>query len=490
MKQEPSTESINPFADDEANIAIRHLYGELVWLKVYDFPFWPAIVLHPQWLSESLTVNLKLNKKKTQNRLVAQFFDDVNSSQVVGLKNICYPFEDYYNDYKSNKAINASFIKRAKKESELTRLQRCQARYPTMTESDLLRPDYCIVCNKPIDDLDPADIRINRGAPGVQQNETHFQQKSYFRCTNPQCLSVYHKQCVPNCVWNGRCGVCKPETTSERRRSISSAPVESESKPPPKRHESRRDENEESKGLKRLPFRSTRTAVPREMIDDESSKPSPKKRRVQSKQKTESQGKIGASKGSELVFDRINGEKAMQLLNQLLKDLYEDGMKEEVPILVNIKNCLRSVIAWFSTFSESERCIICEFVMLLKNHNVSAVREFADRLHSLLEKKLHRHFGEVTFESLVRREVRDGKRDEKRMAKVEALKTVLSNPEDILLCQIIEERAFQRDEKMGETYEQLLRQVIEKLKVENSRKSVQMGELLICELEKACMMSL
>ena len=59
---------------------IEDRYGELVWLKVYDFPFWPAIVLHPQWLSESLTVNLKLNKKKTQNRLVAQFFDDVNSS--------------------------------------------------------------------------------------------------------------------------------------------------------------------------------------------------------------------------------------------------------------------------------------------------------------------------------------------------------------------------------------------------------------------------
>ena len=81
------------------------------------------------------------------------------------------------------------------------------------------------------------------------------------------------------------------------------------------------------------------------MIDDESSKPSPKKRRVQSKQKTEAHGKIGASKGSDVVFDRINGEKAMQLLKQLLKDLYEDGMKEEVPILVNIKNCLRSVIA-------------------------------------------------------------------------------------------------------------------------------------------------
>ena len=43
------------------------------------------------------------------------------------------------------------------------------------------------------------------------------------------------------------------------------------------------------------------------------------------------------------------------------------------------------------------------------SHSVSAVREFADRLHSLLEKKLHRHFGEVTFESLVRREVRGEK---------------------------------------------------------------------------------
>ena len=42
----------------------------------------------------------------------------------------------------------------------------------------------------------------------------------------------------------------------------------------------------------------------------------------------------------------------------------------------------------------------------MMSHSVSGVREFADRLHSLLEKKLHRHFGEVTFESLVRRDVK------------------------------------------------------------------------------------
>ena len=52
----------------------------MVWLKIFDYPFWPAIVLHPQWLSPSLSSMLKLNKKKTQNRLIAQFFDDRDSS--------------------------------------------------------------------------------------------------------------------------------------------------------------------------------------------------------------------------------------------------------------------------------------------------------------------------------------------------------------------------------------------------------------------------
>ena len=35
-------------------------------------------------------------------------------SQVVGLKNICYPFEPFYEEYKQNKTINPAYIERAK----------------------------------------------------------------------------------------------------------------------------------------------------------------------------------------------------------------------------------------------------------------------------------------------------------------------------------------------------------------------------------------
>lgn len=36
------------------------------------------------------------------------------ASQVVGLKNICYPFEPFYEEYKQNKTINPAYIERAK----------------------------------------------------------------------------------------------------------------------------------------------------------------------------------------------------------------------------------------------------------------------------------------------------------------------------------------------------------------------------------------
>ena len=45
------------------------------------------------------------------------------------------------------------------------------------------------MCNKPIEDLDSMDIRIVRGNTGIENGEEHYQNKSYFRCTNPQCLS-------------------------------------------------------------------------------------------------------------------------------------------------------------------------------------------------------------------------------------------------------------------------------------------------------------
>ncbi|KAK8804708.1 hypothetical protein WA171_006676 [Blastocystis sp. BT1] len=89
-------------------------YGEVVWLKVFDFPYWPAVILHPAWISPLLAGKLKLSKKKIQNRLIVQFFDEVNSSQVVGIKNISYPFEAYYAEYTKNNSIDPSFIERAK----------------------------------------------------------------------------------------------------------------------------------------------------------------------------------------------------------------------------------------------------------------------------------------------------------------------------------------------------------------------------------------
>ena len=142
-----------------------------------------------------------------------------------------------------------------------------------MVEDDLLRSDYCIVCNKPIDDLDRADIRIKCGDPGVLQTETHFQQKSYFRCINPQCLSgstfprlisvVYHKQCVPHCVWNGLCGVCKPGIPAKRGRagSLSSSPPSERNTKPVSRGESGHEgESDDRRGLKRSASRPLRSS--------------------------------------------------------------------------------------------------------------------------------------------------------------------------------------------------------------------------------------
>lgn len=61
-----------------------------------------------------------------------------------------------------------------------------------MKESDLLMVNTCIVCHKPIEDLDPIDIRISGGKTCVENPEKHFHDKSYLRCSNPQCLSCIH----------------------------------------------------------------------------------------------------------------------------------------------------------------------------------------------------------------------------------------------------------------------------------------------------------
>lgn len=55
-------------------------YGEIIWLKVYEYPYWPAMVLDPRWLPLSLIESLKINKKKAHNRVIVQFIDEYNSS--------------------------------------------------------------------------------------------------------------------------------------------------------------------------------------------------------------------------------------------------------------------------------------------------------------------------------------------------------------------------------------------------------------------------
>ena len=47
---------------------------------MFNYPYWPAIILHPSWLSPEHSAKLKLSKKKLQNRMVAQFIDEANSS--------------------------------------------------------------------------------------------------------------------------------------------------------------------------------------------------------------------------------------------------------------------------------------------------------------------------------------------------------------------------------------------------------------------------
>lgn len=73
---------------------------------------------------------------------------------------------------------------------------------------------------------------------------------------------------------------------------------------------------------------------------------------------------------------------------------------------------------------------------------------------------------------------------------MEALRGVLRSPEDAILCRIIEERVFGKFGGEGEAEEKVVKQIVEKMKDEKTRRSVEMGELLICELEKSCVAAL
>ena len=81
-------------------------------------------------------------------------------------------------------------------------------------------------------------------------------------------------------------------------------------------------------------------------------------------------------------------------------------------------------------------------------------------------------------------------KEEMREKRLEELRGVLQSPEDVILCRIIEERVFGKYGRAGEEYEKVVKQIVEKMKDEKTRRSVEMGELLICELEKSCVASL
>ncbi len=65
-----------------------------------------------------------------------------------------------------------------------------------MKESDLLDVRKCIVCNQPIEDLDPVDLYILRGTHAQVPDNAHYASKSYYRCINPACLSCTHENSI------------------------------------------------------------------------------------------------------------------------------------------------------------------------------------------------------------------------------------------------------------------------------------------------------
>lgn len=129
--------------------------------------------------------------------------------QVVGIKNITYPFDAYFEEFKKSSTVDPVFIDEAEKvdttlsahsqQSKLSRLERCHrfnratllslSPLANVKESDLLDSRHCIVCRQPIEDVDPLDLRILRGTPVTPSDAAHFASKSYLRCANPTCLS-------------------------------------------------------------------------------------------------------------------------------------------------------------------------------------------------------------------------------------------------------------------------------------------------------------
>ena len=136
-------------------------------------------------------------------------YHSLTRRQVVGIKNISYPFDAYFEEFKKSSTVDPVFIDEAEKVglvvsthmqlSKLSRLERCHrfnrtnsfspSSLANVKESDLPDIRCCVICHKPIEDVDPLDLRILRGTPVTPSDATHFASKSYVRCANAACLS-------------------------------------------------------------------------------------------------------------------------------------------------------------------------------------------------------------------------------------------------------------------------------------------------------------
>lgn len=121
-----------------------------------------------------------------------------------------------------------------------------------------------------------------------------------------------------------------------------------------RRHESRREiEEDERKGIKRQPVRSTRAPTYHEEAEsseeDEKKTPSKKRKLASARSKSTDLKANSSSKENEITFERIHSEDVNMLIKDLFLSAYDKKIlkAEESSYVKNLKRKCRSVVAVF-----------------------------------------------------------------------------------------------------------------------------------------------
>lgn len=121
-----------------------------------------------------------------------------------------------------------------------------------------------------------------------------------------------------------------------------------------RRHESRREiEEDERKGIKRQPVRSTRAPTYHEEAEsseeDEKKTPSKKRKLASARSKSTDLKSNSSSKENEITFERIHSEDVNMLIKDLFLSAYDKKIlkAEESSYVKNLKRKCRSVVAVF-----------------------------------------------------------------------------------------------------------------------------------------------